>query len=554
MKTVNLKKLLIILSAIALSAVSGQPSVARSDANCDFINRSIYCFGGVPAVGDNTLPDNTVMMIDLTFCNENTAQEIKDKWVTEAPRAERVDILPRSHAQGIALPDGHQFLLSGGFNNGSGPIADQTIVYNVFTQKWSKYANFVDGSFGNRQMYNTTLCMVAYYASTVDVPNVGIGFYGGFEQNINRSWTMGTGQNLTKAEFNGGSSRTIGYPKMTFLDLSDSFSPWRVPSQSRVPTVYSAHQSSIYDKESKNIYFFGGEYYNIDDPLHDQPTAIEHTFNYSLFYNVETHTWGNQTWGGAKPSSRKYHTTTLLSSKRDVLLYGGESKEGAVSDFCYVLNLDTKQWVQQAIEASLATKYIRTRHSYVMEEDSNTLFILFGKNNATIAVNDILMLNTTDPKNISLYETYHDPMTWDLGETSIDASSNTALIVGISVGATVAGIVLVGLIIYFWRKRRASTKSVNTQKTQWIQKAEASANHLPKDQMPASTQRAQWIQKAEAPANHLPKDQMPASSKPDTRYSYMVSRPSLQDDEATLIGFNDASAASNRQGAKVLKH
>lgn len=73
-----------------------------------------------------------------------------------------------------------------------------------------------------------------------------------------------------------------------------------------------------------------------------------------------------------------------------------------------------------------------------MEDDNDTLFILFGKNSASVAVNEILMLNVTDPKNISRYETYYAPMRWDLEPKGIDSSNNTALIVGVSVGATVA--------------------------------------------------------------------------------------------------------------------
>ncbi|GAN04167.1 hypothetical protein MAM1_0056d03627 [Mucor ambiguus] len=174
MKPLHIKKTLILLSTITLSNVSGQPSVARFDASCGLVNKDIYCFGGVPAVGDNTLADNTTIMIDLSICNGYRAEEIKDRWYTETPNTDGVVYQPRSHSQSIALPDKHRFLLSGGFNQvRPGYIADQTIVYDVFTGKWSKYANFVDGSFGNRQIY---------YASTVYVPDVGFGFYGGFEQ------------------------------------------------------------------------------------------------------------------------------------------------------------------------------------------------------------------------------------------------------------------------------------------------------------------------------------------------------------------------------------
>lgn len=123
------------------------------------MDKDIYCFGGVPAVGDNTLADNTTIMIDLTICNGYTAQEIKDMWFTEKPNTDQVGFQPRSHPQSIALPDGHRFLLSGGFSSRPESIADQTIVYDVSTKKWSNYANFADGSFGNRQMY-FDLCLI----------------------------------------------------------------------------------------------------------------------------------------------------------------------------------------------------------------------------------------------------------------------------------------------------------------------------------------------------------------------------------------------------------
>lgn len=135
---------------------------------CGLVDKDIYCFGGVPAVGDNTLADNTTMMIDLTICNGNTAAEIKDRWFTETPNTNGVDTQPRSFPQNIALPDGHRFLLSGGFNGRSGSLADQTIVYEVLTKKWSKYANFEDGSFGNRQMYTISLTSRVMHIWSVD--------------------------------------------------------------------------------------------------------------------------------------------------------------------------------------------------------------------------------------------------------------------------------------------------------------------------------------------------------------------------------------------------
>lgn len=120
--------------------------------DCGLLSKSIYCFGGVP-VGGTINTDSTINMLDLTISNGDTAAEIQKKWVTVSSDTNDVNIQARYRPQGIALPDGNGFLLSGGFSSTTTPIVDQTIVYNASTNKWSKYPNFEDRSYGNRQMY-----------------------------------------------------------------------------------------------------------------------------------------------------------------------------------------------------------------------------------------------------------------------------------------------------------------------------------------------------------------------------------------------------------------
>jgi len=72
---------------------------------------------------------------------------------------------------------------------------------------------------------------------------------------------------------------------------------------------------------------------------------------------------------------------------------------------------------------------------------------LFGKNSASVAVNDMLMLNVTDPRNISRYETYYDSMRWRLVGPQSEASSRTPLIVGVSVGGVIAVSFITGIAV-----------------------------------------------------------------------------------------------------------
>jgi hypothetical protein len=64
-----------------------------------------------------------------------------------------VTIDSRVYGQAAQISD-TQLLISSGFNTllVSG-IQDQTIVYDTTTNSWSSYANYTEGSTGNRQMY-----------------------------------------------------------------------------------------------------------------------------------------------------------------------------------------------------------------------------------------------------------------------------------------------------------------------------------------------------------------------------------------------------------------
>lgn len=119
---------------------------------CGLLSKNVYCFGGTP-VGDNANSDSTINMLDLSTCNGETATEIQKKWLTVSSDTNGVNLQARYRPQAIAFPDGDGFLISGGYSATSKSIADQTIVYNVSTNKWSKYQNFKDGSYGDRQMY-----------------------------------------------------------------------------------------------------------------------------------------------------------------------------------------------------------------------------------------------------------------------------------------------------------------------------------------------------------------------------------------------------------------
>lgn len=79
------------------------------------------------------------------------------------------------------------------------------------------------------------------------------------------------------------------------------------PTQNNLPTGFSALQTSIFDALSNTIFFFGGGRYSNSTV----PVFSYYSFNTSVTFNVTSGTWGLQILGGAHPSDRSLHTTTL---------------------------------------------------------------------------------------------------------------------------------------------------------------------------------------------------------------------------------------------------
>ncbi|GAA5804779.1 hypothetical protein HPULCUR_010286 [Helicostylum pulchrum] len=377
--------------------------------------------------------DSSLMYLDIVYSSGNSTKELATRWTTIAANTNGVNIQSRRFPQSMVLPDGKTMILSGGWNTDKSGLVSQTIAYSADNNSWSVYPSYTESPLGVRQIY---------YASSVYIPEYGVGFYGGIETNINRNWTY-RGQNMSQYEYPKDiTARAIGYTSLTFFDIRKNVDPWFVfPTQNDLPTVFSGFQTSIFDNLSNRIFFFGGAYRNSTFyPL------LYYSFGTSITFNVESGTWGSQILGGIIPSGRAEHTTTLLSStNRDVLLYGGldfSNNNKPVLDYLFTLNLDSYEWKQQNIQNPNALDLIRAQHSAVPVYN-NTLFIVFGRGASGVSVSSMVILNVTDPSNISYLSTYVDPNGVENSNIYEEEKSSDSL--GLSEGVT-AGIA-VGTII-----------------------------------------------------------------------------------------------------------
>ncbi|KAI7889480.1 uncharacterized protein EV154DRAFT_514362 [Mucor mucedo] len=503
-------KLCLIVSLLFLTATKptlSQSVQARYDPACGYLSDKIYCFGGLTTAG-TSFPDSTMVMLDIVNGSGSTLDELKDQWVTVTTFPNGLDITTRAYTQSMQLSDGKTLLISGGWNNDYTNLAVQTLAFNAEDLGWRGFANYTEYPYGDRQIY---------YASSVYVPNYGVGYYGGIETNYNASWSY-PGINVSQYQDETEQLRYIGYTGLTFFNIDQPENPWSVyPNQLDKPNVFSMYQRSIFDSKSNSIFFFGGIY---------QTSSLNNTFDYtfesSVLFNLTKGQWGTQGFTGSGPSPRYGHTATLVGpNQRDVLIYGGTNNKNnnrALLDFCFTLNLDTYQWTQQNIVSSPNVVLIRTDHSALVISHE-TVFMVFGKDSSDSPTLSVVVLNVTNPTNVTLVDRYIDPKGSLIPRITNSKGSETGLstgaIAGIAVGATAAGLLGIGAIIFFiLRKKRAEKK-----------KREALEAEKQKDQQIEEPTHVNWVELEKYA------DAMSPTSLP-SQFTYS---PRLNDDSTTIV-------------------
>ncbi|KAI7893664.1 uncharacterized protein EV154DRAFT_600714 [Mucor mucedo] len=460
MKRLNIKFWLLLL-ATTNSVIAQVASDARFSASCGYLVKKIFCFGGAVKISTG-IPSDAMSILDLTMYSGKTTDELATKWVRLYTNTENQNILPRSNPQSTQLPDGKTLLIVGGDISGNASGIPQTLSFNGETLSWDFYPNFEDSSFGNRQISN---------AASVYVPEYGFVLYGGLEVNYNNNFTY-PGINATNYIDDGLQQRFIGYTKLEALDIRNTGNPWRPSiSGNNVPNIFPNRQAAIFDAKNNAVFFFGGSHPDATNTLQSL-----FTFDTAITFNFTTKNWGVQNLNGQGPSPRYGHSANVVGpDKRHVLIYGGQNEDSKrpLSDYCYVLDLDTYQWTQQTIPASTGVVLARTKHSAVTITD-NMLFIVYGVETEIKLAEKLFILNVTDPLNITLFDTFIDPASvvpanttsQPTSETTPNSNSTTYLadaskkgltsgaIIGIAVGISVAGLIAIATIIFCIIKKK----------------------------------------------------------------------------------------------------
>ncbi|KAI7887676.1 uncharacterized protein EV154DRAFT_573583 [Mucor mucedo] len=490
--------------ALTLS-VKADVIAPRFGSKCAYTFSKIYCYGGKL---ENKQYSNDLYSLNINSLSSGPVSDMISKW--ELVTANKsLDIPPNEYrykSQFVLLPDGSMFF-GGGYNEDN-PLVAQNVTYNPQKNAWTvmpgpSYNDVENG--GYRQIYSGT---------AVYLPSVNrVAFFGGRQLNaaLNSNYTFGqfqipnisyetiSEQNPTKKLVES----IYGYGFYTELNLDTR--EWTTPDANdflvnNIPLLISDQTVTYHPTTRKVVYVGGVRRGSVETGYTENPGNV-------LTFDTINSNWKIQeTTGISRPTARLGHTTTMLNTGDDILVYGGMDKPGSEvdvegilsADYLYTLNLIAFRWT--AYDRPSNSIGPRVYHSAVLVNDT-TLFIMFGRKksetaDALVAANDIMLLNVTNMSFFSSLDTYPAPTIVDpatnqtstkgqadgQSDSQSDNQSNsqsnnqsdaheskglsTGAIVGIVVGS-VAVIAIIALAAIYRKKTRAKEEKIKEIQVDW---------------------------------------------------------------------------------------
>jgi N-acetylneuraminic acid mutarotase len=95
-----------------------------------------------------------MFVLDITKANEASMVTLANSWEVQPTVATDVNTGQLRYESQYVVVGGALLVVSGGRTDDESiaAIADQTIVYNVTSNSWQKYPNYMEAPYGNRQM------------------------------------------------------------------------------------------------------------------------------------------------------------------------------------------------------------------------------------------------------------------------------------------------------------------------------------------------------------------------------------------------------------------
>ncbi|KAI8972476.1 hypothetical protein BDB01DRAFT_465087 [Pilobolus umbonatus] len=425
--------------------------------DCSYLLESIYCGG----VYDETFGVSSDTIALYVHNRTKPDRSLHFGW-ERIPTNDNNRLADREIAQSIASPNRTQMFIQGGIRAQGGVLTNPFLMFDATNNQWSSLPDFRPNGLTRGQIYYASVT----YVSSIDK----LVFYGGLTQVPENISTTADGVTYSSIMNENGPYMPFGFLHITTFDMNTQ--QWHEISEEPGPdkSLFYTAMDSFSVPRTNSIYFIGGflRYRNNPSIAFANPydTILEFTLSNNLWI---THAIKESTSDRTPllPAPREYHTTTLMSDNKTVLLYGGvnlEYKVFPIDEVCYLLDLDTKKWRKCPLDAfPVGIDASRESHTAVLVKDN--LFILFGKVSEKY-LNNIIVLDVSDLDYIHYVPEYTYQAPPEVGEEVIvnqESKDN-----GLSTGAII--VLITGGVLYNRRKRTVrKAESVNEFPADWDQ-------------------------------------------------------------------------------------
>ncbi|KAI9277439.1 hypothetical protein BY458DRAFT_504986 [Sporodiniella umbellata] len=423
---------------------------SRTLASCGYLSKKIFCFGGDLSRSTSVYDlDTALYSLDINQYRDDDTSSLNNKW-TLVHTTNSFSPEFRRAPQFVTLPNENSFLIVGGLMQSyswHGVLVNQSILYNTVNNTWESVPQYSEPDRKRRQIY---------FGTAVNIPSPTsdtVGFYGGHEAEPDLTIPMVSVTHQTIPVPYDNSTSNRGFDSFTVYNLSSKQWSYFSPQKNIPVDFYPYSLTGTLNPATGLIYYMGGDYFSVNGG------GMNHlAFNQARVFDTRQGQWGMAQLGSAPssriPSSRMYHTATMLPNSQHILLYGGTSDESlAVTDFIYTLDLTTNNWTEQTnvnVPTSVTQSGARFGHSAVLVD--KVLFILFGRDINGNASPNLLTFSVGNISNIEYAYTY-PPMDLSMDELD-DRSLSTGAKAGIAVGIVVVVIAMIAGFVFLFRRNK----------------------------------------------------------------------------------------------------
>ncbi|CAO3597604.1 unnamed protein product [Absidia cylindrospora] len=422
---------------------------------CDALDhdKTILCFGGTSGsvdVMNQFRPTKQFYSLDIS--QRLSPNQAKENW-KEVPLPSNFELEPRAEFGHAIVNVTNWFITSGagsGTNYTQPTLVNNTLFYDLKTNEWRTYApsSITSDPYNannpiSRQLLGVTACT----------------------QSNNKS-------GITPAVFTGGG---LSLDNMTMFDFNTSvyhvtsamdqhWDTLMTEGMEKPGRFLRSFREACAFTDRFRIFTFGGFGYNTTTATHfyngtDDPNETL-TFQQTGFFDIQANT-NNLTAlpiDSPIPSDRYWHSLTPIPRVGKVIMFGGVFNNAVNRDYCYLFDIDVRDWALCDFGNSTNVPGPRYGHSAVLV-GNDTLYILFGADANHQIINDVAILNVTSMR--WLNATSNSTVFNAADESSSTSGSSPTLspgqIAGIVIGV-VAGVslIIVGAVIYYcmWRRKK----------------------------------------------------------------------------------------------------